>query len=91
MRAGLTKETFIATGVVIACLVDISRLTIYSDKIFAQGIGVNYSLVVAATLAAFSGAYFGSKLVKKITIKTLHYFVAFALIIFGILLSLGII
>ncbi len=91
IRAGLSKEAFIATGVVIACMVDVSRLTIYSRKIFNTGTQTNYPLIIAATLCAFSGAYFGNKLVKKITIKSLQYGVAIALIIFGVLLSLGII
>jgi uncharacterized membrane protein YfcA len=91
IRANLSKEAFIATGVVIACLVDISRLSIYSGKIFNSSNAINYGLVTAATLCAFLGAYFGSKLVKKITIKFLQTGVAIALIVFGVFLSLGII
>ena len=91
IRANLSKEAFIATGVVIACLVDISRLSIYSGKIFNSSNTINYGLVTAATLCAFSGAYFGNKLIKKITIKFLQTAVAIALIVFGILLSVGII
>ena len=91
IRANLTKEAFIATGVVIACLVDISRLSIYYGDIFNSEQAINYQLVTAATLCAFMGAYIGNKLVKKITIKSLQLIVAFALIVFGILLSAGII
>lgn len=32
MRLGLSKESFIATGIVIACLVDIARMSVYADK-----------------------------------------------------------
>lgn len=91
MRANLSKEAFIGTGVVIACMVDISRLSIYSEKIFQNGLPVNYGMIVSATLCAFFGAYVGNKLVKKITIKTLQYIVAIALVVFGLFLSLGII
>lgn len=91
MRAQLSKETFIATGVVIACLIDVSRLSIYSEKIFKAGSQINYMMITLATLSAFLGAYLGNKLVKKITIKTLQYMVAVALIVFGSLLSLGMI
>jgi uncharacterized membrane protein YfcA len=91
IRANLTKETFIATGVVIACLVDISRLTIYSNKIISLDNQLNYSLIISATLSAFIGAYFGNKLLKKVTIKTIQYFVATTLIVFSIMLGLGII
>ena len=32
IRSGLTKNHFIATGIAIACIVDISRLTVYFNK-----------------------------------------------------------
>ncbi|MES2139431.1 MAG: sulfite exporter TauE/SafE family protein [Bacteroidota bacterium] len=91
LRANLSKESFIATGVVIACLIDISRLAVYGKQIFGMGSQFNFTLVIAATLSAFIGAYLGNKLLKKITIKTLQYIVAAMLFIFAILLGAGII
>lgn len=91
IRANLTKEAFIATGVVIACVIDISRLSVYAETIIEQKEHLNYSLVVAATIAAFIGAYFGNKLVKKVTIESLQKLVAFLLIVFSIFFILGII
>jgi len=91
IRANLSKEAFIATGVVIACLIDISRLTVYTKQIIGIGDQFNYTLIIAATLSAFSGAYIGNKVLKKITIKTLQYIVAGMLFIFAVLLGAGII
>lgn len=91
LRANLSKEAFIATGVVIACMIDVSRLTIYSKGIMAVSSQLNYNLLLTATLSAFAGAYLGNKFLKKITIETLQYMVAFMLILFSILLGLGII
>jgi uncharacterized membrane protein YfcA len=91
LRANLSKEAFIATGVVIACMIDVSRLTIYSKGIVAVSSQLNYNLLLTATLSAFAGAYLGNKFLKKITIETLQYMVAFMLILFSILLGLGII
>lgn len=91
IRANLSKEAFIATGVVIACLIDISRLTVYTKQIIEIGDQFNYTLIIAATLSAFLGAYIGNKVLKKITIKTLQYIVAAMLFIFAILLGAGII
>ncbi|MES2284508.1 MAG: sulfite exporter TauE/SafE family protein [Bacteroidota bacterium] len=91
LRANLSKESFIATGVVIACLIDVSRLAVYGKQILGMGSQFNFSLVIAATLSAFIGAYVGNKLLKKITIKTLQYIVAAMLFIFAILLGAGII
>lgn len=91
IRANLTKEAFIATGVVIACIIDISRLSVYADTIIEQKDMLNYFLVFVATISAFLGAYFGNKLVKKVTIDSLQKLVAFLLIVFSIFFILGII
>ncbi|RPI74143.1 MAG: sulfite exporter TauE/SafE family protein [Ignavibacteriales bacterium] len=91
IRAGLSKEAFIATGVVIACLIDFSRLIVYSKQIIESADHINYYLMISATFAAFIGAFTGTRLIKKITLKTLHYIVAVMLFIFAILLGTGII
>ena len=91
IRAGLTKEAFIASGIAIACITDISRLTVYSGEIFKHQADFNFQIIFAAVLSAFAGVFIGNMFVKKITIKTLQNFVAIMLIIFGMLLCLGII
>lgn len=91
IRANLSKEAFIATGVVIACLVDISRLSIYSNQIMKVGSDINYPLIISATLSGFVGIYFGSKLLKKVTIKSIQLFVSILLILFSVLLGSGVI
>ncbi len=91
IRANLSKQSFIATGTVIACLIDISRLTIYSKQIFNCHNQLNYSLLLFATLSAFAGAYLGNKLLKKVTIKTIQNIVTVMLILFAVLLIFGII
>ncbi|TRX02723.1 sulfite exporter TauE/SafE family protein [Flavobacterium gawalongense] len=91
IRANLSKQSFIATGVVIACLVDISRLTIYSKEIINHSDHFDYTLLTLATLSAFIGAYFGNKLLEKVTIKTIQNLVTVMLILFAILLIMGII
>ena len=91
IRSDLSKEAFIASGIVIACLIDISRLSIYSKQIFFNEHSFNYSLIISATLAAFAGAFIGNKLLKKVTIKAVQVFVAILLFVFSILLGFGII
>jgi uncharacterized protein len=90
IRANLTKEAFIATGVVIACMIDISRLSIYSKQIFQSKDEFNYTLIAAATLSAFLGAYLGNKLLKKVTIDLIQYIVAAMIFVFAVLLIMGI-
>ncbi|UQD56577.1 sulfite exporter TauE/SafE family protein [Flavobacterium sp. K5-23] len=91
IRAKLSPQSFIATGVVIACLIDISRLTIYSKQIITNHNQLDYMLLTMATLSAFIGAYFGNKLVKKVTVSILQNIVTAMLILFAILLIFGII
>jgi len=91
IKSGLTKESYIATGVVIACLVDISRLSVYITRYSSSGLQENITLLISSTLAAIAGAFIGKKLLKKITLRNIQLFVAFMLILISLLLSLGII
>ena len=92
MRLNLSKEAFIGTGVAVACMVDISRLTLYSRQLFFNPeVHLNYPLLAAATACAFAGAYFGNKILKKITLNAVQFIVALMLIVFSLLLGLGIV
>lgn len=72
IKCGLSKEAFIATGVIIACFVDFTRITIYFRNLLITGITDNLSIVLAATISAFAGAFIGKKMLKKITFKTIR-------------------
>lgn len=76
LKAGLSKEAFIATGVVLACAVDISRLTLYAGHMVRPEVANEAGLVLAAIAAAFAGAWFGKRLVKKVTIEFVRRTVA---------------
>jgi uncharacterized membrane protein YfcA len=91
IKAGLTKETFIAAGIVIACIVDFSRLGVYFSRFSSSGLHENLTLVIAATLSAFAGAFIGSKLLKKVTLEVVQIIVTIMLIILSIALGLGLI
>ena len=90
VRAGLSKEAFIGTGVAIACLVDLTRLTAYADLLGSPGLRASLGLVGAAALAAFLGAFIGSRLVRKITVRALQVAVAAMLLVLSALLAAGI-
>lgn len=90
IKTNLSKESFIATGVVLACLIDVSRLTIYTRQIIAHQNQLNISLIVIATLSAFLGAFIGNKLIKKITIGFIQSLVAIMLLLFSVLLGAGV-
>ena len=91
IKANLKKEVFIATGVVIACLIDVFRLTVYSKQILKLGSNLDFTLLLSATISAFLGAYFGNKLTKKITFKIIQNLTTIMLIAVAILLGVGLI
>jgi uncharacterized membrane protein YfcA len=87
LHAGLTRDGFIATGVVIACLVDMSRLFVYGSHFFTAGGLGRLPLLTAATLSAFLGAFIGSRFIPKVTMPAIRVLVAVMLL--GIALALG--
>lgn len=91
VRCGLSKEAFIASGVVIACLVDMTRLSVYFTHFSMSGIGGNKGLLFAAVISAFTGTFIGNRLVKKITMRTIQGIVSLMLFMIAIALGVGII
>lgn len=90
IRAGLTKESYIGTGVVIACLIDLSRMGVYVQNWSQNAENIAYPLVICATLSAFLGAFIGNRLLEKVTLKSIQLLVALLLMVFAVLLGLGI-
>ncbi|WP_298137114.1 sulfite exporter TauE/SafE family protein [Flavobacterium sp.] len=91
IRAGLTKEAFIGTTVVISSFVDFTRLSVYATRIMNLDLKENLPLLLCATLSAMTGAFIGNKLLKKVTLKFLQYSVAILLLVLSFALGLGII
>lgn len=91
IKAGLTKEAFIGTAVVVSTFVDFTRLSVYATRFVKSGLTDNIILVILATLAAIAGAYIGNKLLKKVTIKYIQVLIAIMLILISLALGAGII
>lgn len=91
IKSDLSKEAFVATGIVIACIVDFSRLGVYMTRFSKSGLHENLTLVIAATLSAFIGAFIGNRLLKKVTLKTVQLIVTVMLFILSIALGFGIV
>lgn len=79
VRAGLSKEAFIATGVVTAVMVDVSRLGVYTGSLLRVSQALDYALVIAAVLSAFIGAFVGNRFLKQMTMPSLQNLVAMSL------------
>ena len=93
LRSGLTAERFIATGVMIAILVDVSRIATYAASFTAPGqnpAGREGSLVLVGTLSALAGAYVATRHLDKITIETVRYSVAALMLAIGAALAMGV-
>lgn len=90
IKSGLNKDAYIATGVVIACLVDLTRLSVYASRFTAANLHENLTMLVSATLAAITGAFIGSKLLRKVTLRFIQLIVAAMLMIISVALGLGI-
>lgn len=91
IKSELTKEAYIATGVVIACLVDFTRLSVYTSRFKEANLHEYLILIIFATLAAIAGAFIGSKLLKKITLRFIQVLVAVMIVVIAIALGGGII
>ncbi len=91
LKAGLSKEQFIATGVMVAVMVDVTRLMVYSQDLAADYQSIDWQLVIAASVSAFVGAYLGKRLLQKITIKFVHWVVSTLLVVVALGLMTGVI
>jgi uncharacterized membrane protein YfcA len=91
LKAGLTKESFIATGVVISLMVDIPRIVMYGLTLPGLHLEGNRMLLAVAILAAFSGAWFGNRLLQKVTLRLVQLLVAGMLLAIAAALGSGLI
>lgn len=95
IKSGLSKDTFIATGVISAAIVDVARIAVYGISFYISHVkylnGQTGKLVISAIILAFLGAWTGKNLIKKMTISHIQKLVAVLLIVLGIALGTGLI
>jgi uncharacterized membrane protein YfcA len=90
VRAGLGREAYVGTSAVCAVAVDLARIPLYLKEfgsIPLHAIG----LVIAACLAAFAGSVGGSRVMKRVTFRTIQRIVAAMLLILAACLAIGIV
>lgn len=93
IKSGLNKEQFIGTSVLCSIVVDVARIFVYGFALYNQQFGEVRniaSLLIAASLTAFLGSYIGSRLINKITFKTLQILVGVMLLLLGFAIIFGI-
>ena len=89
LKSGLDSQRFIATGVVLAVLVDVSRMLVYGWNFSANTVTIQWAMVLSASLAAFVGAYLGAQLLHKVTLRTIQRLVSVLLVLIGLGLVTG--
>ncbi len=94
LRIGLSKEAFVATGVVSAVIVDATRLMVYGTSFMASQFAQSQELlapVAVGTICAFIGSFAGKRLLQKVTLRTVQVVVAGAMLLIGVGLITGLI
>jgi len=94
LKAGLSKEGFVATGVVSAVIVDATRLLVYGTGFLFDQLSTSQELVtpvITATICAFIGAYAGRRFLQNVTFRSIQLVVAVMMLIIGIGLMTGLI
>ncbi|ODS33178.1 MAG: hypothetical protein SCARUB_01656 [Candidatus Scalindua rubra] len=81
----ISKETFIATGTMIACLVDASRIPLYMIH-YKQLLFDEWKTLAIVTSIAFLGTIIGKRLLKRVSLGNFKKVVAVMVVILGILL-----
>jgi len=76
IKAGLTKEAYVATGAAIAFVIDVTRLGVYSQLILRHRAELDYPLLVAAVIAALAGALLGNRYLPQATLSGIRGIVA---------------
>lgn len=90
LKTGLDKDGFVATGIVLAIMVDAARMLVYGQT-FLLSHDIEWSLVAVATISAFAGALLGAKLIKKVTINFVKITVSALLVVISVGMISGII
>lgn len=91
LRLNFDKKVFIATGVFVACLVDVTRLLLYNTNLNVIKNNNDSKLLLIAVLSAFTGAFIGNKLFVKTSISFFKWFVAVFMFCMGILILSGVV
>lgn len=92
-KSGLAPASYIATGTMIAILIDLARLPTYAAAFSHDALplsGRGGALVATGTVCAFAGAWLGTRYMKKATIGVIRALVVAFMVLIGAGLVLGI-
>lgn len=94
IQCRLDTQAFIGTGVTLATIIDLARMSVYGSSLFPElarsGAGA-YGPVLAATAAAFLGAWIGVRRLGKVTMAGVRRLVGVLLLVLALALATGLI
>ncbi|MFK8039063.1 MAG: sulfite exporter TauE/SafE family protein [Crocinitomicaceae bacterium] len=85
----LEKQAFIATGIVIALVIDFTRIPMYFRETPLSDLQAEWPIILTSVVSAVVGAILGKLFLKKIQFDVLTVFISIGMIIFGVALALG--
>lgn len=88
-RAGLAADAFVATGAVLACLVDLSRLGVYAASLTKAGVNLGDPLLLAAVGSALAGSLVGRRWLAGMTMTSIRRLVTGLLLLLAVGLATG--
>ena len=91
IRSGLDRESFLATGVAVALVVDIARIATYAAQGSLRFGSGALSLAITGVVAASVGAVIGNRLLRSVTIEAIRVLVGVLLVIVAVALGAGLI
>ncbi len=89
IRLGLPKESFIASGILIAMGIDVVRLTTYGTSGWMDLASKEWPSLTLGICAAMTGAIIGRQWLKKVALLQIQRFVAITILVMAIALALG--
>ncbi len=91
VKSGLSKEVFIGTGVVIACLVDAARLILYGREMNLAIVRERWPLVTAAIASAALGVVLSTRVLPHVSMVAIRRLVTVMLFVIAALLAAGLV
>ncbi len=91
IKAINSKQAFVATGIAIALLVDITRIPIYLQQSVGVYVLSEWLILLITLSAALIGAILGRFLLQKVTIAILQQIVGWLLLTIGFSIAFGLI
>ena len=90
LNYSLSKEAFVATATIIACLIDVTRIPIYLLNYYGE-IAAAWPYLIATILSAFLGTLVGKWLLDIVTLGAFRRVVAGSVVVVGVAMAIALI